>query len=120
MNLERVPIRRNGTHSSQAVRLGELAAFFAPFITHAIDPGMNQVTGNPAQQFMPLGEALMLAERYRGEGRLMEAEALCRRVLEAQPNVPEAEHLLGVIAHQNGRLGDAIEHRRAALKRAPQ
>jgi len=29
---------------------------------------MNQVTGNPAQQFMPLGEALMLADRYRGEG----------------------------------------------------
>ncbi len=81
---------------------------------------MNQVTGNPAQQFMPLGEALVLAERYRGEGRLMEAEALCRRVLEAQPNVPEAEHLLGVIAHQNGRLGDAIEHVRRAVKLAPQ
>jgi hypothetical protein len=44
---------------------------------------MNQVTGTPAQPFMPLGEALMLADRYRGEGRLVEAEALCRRVLES-------------------------------------
>ena len=71
---------------------------------------MNQVTGTPVQQFMPLGEALMLADRYRGEGRLIEAEGLCRRVLETQPDVPEAEHLLGVIAHQNGKLADAIEH----------
>jgi tetratricopeptide (TPR) repeat protein len=80
---------------------------------------MNQVTGNPAQQLMPLGEALMLADRYRGEGRLIEAEGLCRHVLEAQPDVPEAEHLLGVIAHQNGKLADAIEHVRRAVRLAP-
>ncbi len=54
------------------------------------------------------------------EGRLMEAEALCRRVLEAQPNLPEAAHLLGVIAHQNGKLGEAIEHVKRATKLAPQ
>ena len=80
---------------------------------------MNQVTGNPAQQFMPLGEALVLADRYRGEGRLLEAEGLCRQVLAAQPDVAEAEHLLGVIAHQNGKLADAIEHVRRATKLAP-
>jgi tetratricopeptide (TPR) repeat protein len=79
---------------------------------------MNQGAGNTP--FMPLGEALVLAERYRAEGRLMEAEALCRRVLEAQPNLPEAAHLLGVIAHQNGKLGEAIEHVRLAVKLAPQ
>jgi tetratricopeptide (TPR) repeat protein len=76
--------------------------------------------GTPAQQFMPLGEALMLADRYRGEGRLVEAEALCRRALEAKPDLAEAEHLLGVIAHQNGKLADAIEHVRRAVKLAPQ
>jgi len=80
---------------------------------------MNQVTGNPAQPFMPLGEALMLADRYRGEGRLLEAEGLCRQVLAAQPDVAEAEHLLGVIAHQNGKLAEAIEHVRRATKLAP-
>jgi tetratricopeptide (TPR) repeat protein len=80
---------------------------------------MNQVTGNPAQQFMPIGEALALADRYRGEGRLIEAEGLCRQVLAAQPDMPEAEHLLGVIAHQNGKLGDAIEHVRRAVRLAP-
>ncbi len=68
---------------------------------------------------MPLGEALMYAERCRSEGKLMEAAAICRQILQAQPNVPEAEHLLGVIAHQNGQLGDAIEHVKRAAKLAP-
>ena len=62
----------------------------------------------------------MYAERCRTEGRLMEAEAVCRQILQAQPNLPEAEHLLGVIAHQNGKLADAIEHVQRAVKLAPQ
>ena len=69
---------------------------------------------------MPIGEALVYAERCRGEGRLIEAEAVCRQILKAQPNVPEAEHLLGVIAHQNGKLAEAIEHVQRAIKLAPQ
>ncbi len=69
--------------------------------------------------FMPLGEALIYAERCRNEGRLMEAEAVCRQILQVQPNVSEAEHLLGVIAHQNGKLADAIEHVRRAAKLVP-
>ena len=92
---------------------------FAAHTPHVIDPDMNQVPPAPAQPFMPLGEALMLAERYRGEGRLIEAEALCRKVLEAQPNMAEAEHLLGVTAHQAGKLGEAIEHVRRATRFAP-
>jgi len=82
-----------------------------------IDHSMAQAQAN--QTFMPLGEALMYAERCRNEGKLMEAEAVCRQILQAQPNVPEAEHLLGVIAHQNGKLGEAIEHVKRAAKLAP-
>jgi tetratricopeptide (TPR) repeat protein len=70
--------------------------------------------------FMPLGEALIYAERCRNEGQLMQAEAVCRQILQVQPNVAEAEHLLGVIAHQNGKLTEAIEHVRRAAKIAPQ
>jgi tetratricopeptide (TPR) repeat protein len=81
---------------------------------------MNQAQNGTASQVMPLGEALAYADRCRGEGRLMEAEALCRQVLEAQPNLPEAAHLLGVIAHQGGRLGEAIEHVKRATELAPQ
>jgi tetratricopeptide (TPR) repeat protein len=71
-------------------------------------------------QFMPLAEALALAERHRAQGRLTEAEALCRQVLQADPNVAEAEHLLGVIAHQNGRLSEGIAHLERATELAPQ
>jgi tetratricopeptide (TPR) repeat protein len=81
---------------------------------------MNQTPGQPQATFMPLGEALQYADRCRNEGRLMEAEAVCRQILQAQPNMAEAEHLLGVIAHQNGKLGEAIELVQSAVKLAPQ
>ena len=81
---------------------------------------MNEVVGQGNATFMPLGEALVYADRCRGEGRLMEAEAVCRQILQAQPNSPEATHLLGVIAHQNGKLADAIEHVQHAVTLAPQ
>ena len=82
---------------------------------------MNRMAGQEgAAGFMPLGEALAHAERCRYEGRLAEAEAVCRQILLAQPDLPEAEHLLGVIAHQSGELGEAIEHVRRAVRLAPQ
>jgi Flp pilus assembly protein TadD len=81
---------------------------------------MNRMGGQQQATFMPLGEALQYADRCRNEGRLMEAEAVCRQILQAQPNMPGAEHLLGVIAHQNGKLGEAIEHVQRAIKLAPQ
>jgi tetratricopeptide (TPR) repeat protein len=82
---------------------------------------MNQTT---AQEGAPpatlsLGEALALADRCRSEGRLGEAETLCRQVLEAQPDLAEAEHLLGLVAHQYGKLGDAVDHVRRATELAP-
>ena len=46
---------------------------------------------------------------------MAEAEALCLGILKAQPQSPEAEHILGVIAHRNGKLGEAIEHIRRAI-----
>ncbi len=80
---------------------------------------MNRVAGQSNAGVMPIGEALVYADRCRGEGRLMEAEAVCRQILQARPDLPEAEHLLGVIAHQNGKLGEAIEHVQHASKLAP-
>jgi tetratricopeptide (TPR) repeat protein len=80
---------------------------------------MNQPAGQGNAAVMPLGEALVYADRCRNEGRLIEAEAVCRQILQAQPHLPEAEHLLGVIAHQNGKLGEAIEHVQRAARLAP-
>ena len=80
-------------------------------------PHVNQGAGQ--RRVIVLSEALIYAERCRTEGRLMEAESVCRQILQAQPKTPEAEHLLGVIAHQNGKLGEAIEHVQRATKLAP-
>ena len=66
-----------------------------------------------------LADALTLAERNRAAGRLIEAEAQCRRVLAVRPDEPDAIHLLGLIAHQSGKLGEAIGHLRRATALAP-
>jgi len=80
---------------------------------------MNKTAGQRNTVAIPLGEALKLADRRHREGRLSEAEELCRRVLEARPNAHGAAHLLGVIVHQNGRLGEAIEQAQRAVELAP-
>ncbi|MDP6816609.1 MAG: tetratricopeptide repeat protein [Alphaproteobacteria bacterium] len=46
---------------------------------------------------------------HHGAGRLRQAEAIYRGVLAAEPDCPDAVHLLGVIAHQNGDDGVAVE-----------
>jgi len=43
-------------------------------------------------------------------GRLPEAEALYRQILQGQPNHPDALHLLGVMAHQAGKHEMAVEY----------
>ena len=69
---------------------------------------------------MSVGEALVYAERCCTEGRLAEAEAVCRRVLQALPGTAVAISLLGFIAHRNGKLADAIDHMRRAAELEPQ
>jgi tetratricopeptide (TPR) repeat protein len=64
-------------------------------------------------------ELLRLADRIRTEARLAEAEALCRQALEAEPNLAEAENLLGIVVHQKGDLGEAITHVRRAAQLQP-
>ena len=81
---------------------------------------MDQVAEQRQATSLPLGEALIYADRCRSEGRLVEAEAVCRQILGVQPNLPEAEHLIGLIAHQSGKLAAAIEHVQRATKLAPQ
>ncbi len=44
------------------------------------------------------GAALRAAIQHHQAGRLGQAEALYRQVLQAQPQNPDALHLLGVIA----------------------
>jgi len=55
-------------------------------------------------------DALALALQHHQAGRLTEAEALYRKILQAQPNHADALHLLGVMAHQAGKHEMAVEY----------
>lgn len=50
-------------------------------------------------------------------GRFAQAEALYHQILAADPNQPDALHLLGVVWHQTGRSGQALEliHRSVSI-----
>jgi protein O-GlcNAc transferase len=54
---------------------------------------------------MTVAQALRLAQQYQAQGRLQEADALFRRALQAEPNNPDAWHLLGLLARQAGNHG---------------
>jgi Flp pilus assembly protein TadD len=77
-------------------------------------------SGSVMQEFVPVYQALALAERHCGEGRFADAEMLCRRALEVQPNSYEAEQLLGTILYRTGKLNQAIAHFRRTAELAPQ
>ncbi|MGA2441687.1 MAG: tetratricopeptide repeat protein [Tepidisphaeraceae bacterium] len=54
-------------------------------------------------------DALNLARRHHRAGELGEAEKIYRRVLQNQPNHPEALHLLGALVGQRGDTEAAID-----------
>ncbi|MBK9161021.1 MAG: sulfotransferase [Nitrosomonadales bacterium] len=58
---------------------------------------------------MNLPQAMAQAERLRANGRLAEAEGICRKVLEASPKFHPAWHALGLIAYEVGKLPLAAE-----------
>lgn len=65
-------------------------------------------------RWLPLAEALSLADQQRAAGRLSAAEGLCRRILEVAPTDPGALHSLAIVLHDKGDPSGAI----TALERA--
>src|SRR6266513_2126419 len=55
------------------------------------------------QQTVAIPQAIQVGLEHHQAGRLAEAERIYQRVLEVDPNNPDALHLLGVIAHQVGK-----------------
>jgi tetratricopeptide (TPR) repeat protein len=78
-----------------------------------------EITGVHLAGTISLQDALALAEQYREAGRLQEAGDTCDRILAAQPNEPNATHLRGLVAHQSGKLGEAIQYLQRATALAP-
>jgi tetratricopeptide (TPR) repeat protein len=65
-------------------------------------------------------QALQLATVHQQSGQLTAAEAMCRRVLEAQPHHAGAWHQLGTIAISGGRYGEAAEWFAQAVAQSPE
>ncbi len=57
-----------------------------------------------------IDEALSAAVRHHESGRLSDAEQMYRQILAVQPHQPDALHLLGVVALQNGQSELAVDY----------
>jgi len=73
-----------------------------------------------ATEFSPMAtvttqQAFALALQHHAAGRLGDAEMLYRQILAAQPGHAEAQHHLGIIAHQSGDNVQAVEWIRRAI-----
>jgi len=62
-----------------------------------------------------MSQQLAEAVQHHRAGRLREAEALYRKVLQQEPGNAEAHHLLGLLAHQAGDHRRAIEYLQRAI-----
>lgn len=71
---------------------------------------------NPKPDPAILQNMMQAAVQHHGRGNLSKAQALYRQVLQAAPRHPDALHLLGVCAYQQGALPQAIELIQKSLK----
>ena len=78
-------------------------------------------TADPLQQpvSLTLEQALQQAIFHHQAGRLQDAEYLYRAILQAQPNHPDVNHNLGVLALQVRQPAVGIPHFKAALEANP-
>ena len=68
---------------------------------------------------MTLEQALQQAVAHHKAGQLQDAERLYRAILQAQPNHPDANHNLGVLAVQLKQADASLAHFKAALETDP-
>ena len=84
---------------------------------------MQQVSRLPRSRETPspaaLSDLLAQAERSRLAGRVTEAETLCRQILQAEPEQPDALQMLALLASQGGQADVAIDYLRRAVAAAP-
>jgi len=64
---------------------------------------------NKPTQTINIDQAIDLALQHHQDGRLQQAEAIYRNVLQTQPKHADALHLLGMVAHQVGNNEAAVE-----------
>ena len=70
-------------------------------------------------EHLSVRKILQAAMGHHQAGRLAEAQALYRQILQLQPDHPDALHYLGVMAYQAGRYEIAVEHINQAIGANP-
>jgi predicted TPR repeat methyltransferase len=68
---------------------------------------------------LSVDEAMAVAVAWLKEGRVRDADAVCRRVLEVMPGHLDALHYSGMAAYQEGRVDEAVALVRRSLEGAP-
>ena len=68
---------------------------------------------------LTIPQALDLAVQHHQAGRLTNAEDIYQQVLQTEPDHPSATHMLGVLAHQDGKNELAVKLISRALKLQP-
>lgn len=66
-----------------------------------------------------LAEALAQGWQFQRAGRLDIAEKVYQKILEVQPDQPDALYLLGTVSHRLGKLDDAVQHLLMAVSVRP-
>lgn len=66
-----------------------------------------------------IDQAMALAIEFLMHGQVIDAEAVCGKVLELSPRHPDALHYSGVLAHKRGRTVEGIALVRQSLELAP-
>jgi Flp pilus assembly protein TadD len=78
-----------------------------------------QTTSSSSLSGLTVDQALDLAFSHYDFGRLLEAEQLCRLVLQKVPCQVDAMQLLGTVLNQRGQYAEAAQLLREAIKQAP-
>jgi tetratricopeptide (TPR) repeat protein len=77
-------------------------------------------TPQPMTQALNAGQLMAMAEQKRRQRLLADARDFCARAAELEPDNAECVHLLGIVAHESGKLAEAIGYLRRAVALAPQ
>jgi len=65
---------------------------------------------------MPVNPKLQQAREFQQANEIQRMEGVCREVVAAEPDNPDALHLLGVSLHAQGKLGEAVKHYQKAMR----
>ena len=105
----------------------ELEKFFERAVRHSADTHQERILSHKSPFEGGAGDVpkfeveaeLRKVMAFYQEGRAQDAEAICRKILEIDPNHAEALHVSGVISHQSGDKELAVSLIRRAIRNNP-